>query len=46
MQPLPSMLMAGNRDRLRPQLIELTIFALTLLEPSGGVATNLRWANV
>src|SRR5262245_35451463 len=32
-------------DRLRPQLRELTIFALTLLEPSGGVATNLRWAS-
>src|SRR5262245_36246079 len=32
-------------DRLRPQLIELTIFALTLLGPSGGVATNLRWAS-
>src|SRR5262249_26173594 len=34
-----------KRDRLRPQLIELTIFALTLLGPSGGVATNLRWAS-
>ena len=32
-------------DRLRPQLIELTIFALTLLGPSGGVATNLSWAS-
>src|SRR5262249_47265852 len=32
-------------DRLRPQLVELTIFALTLLGPSGGVATNLRWAS-
>ena len=34
-----------ERDRLRPQLIELTIFAPTLLGPSGGVATNLRWAS-
>jgi hypothetical protein len=33
------------RDRLRPQLIELTLFALTLLVPSGGVATNLSWAS-
>src|SRR5437763_4967450 len=32
-------------DRLRPQLIELTIFALTLLGASGGVATNLSWAS-
>src|ERR1051325_1060946 len=32
-------------DRLRPQLIELTIFALPLLGPSGGVATNLSWAS-
>src|SRR5262249_45620646 len=32
-------------DRLRPQLIELTIFALTLLGPSGEVATNLSWAS-
>src|SRR4029453_14891892 len=34
-----------NRDRLRPQLLELTIFALTLLGPSGGVATNRSWAS-
>ena len=34
-----------KRDRLRPQLVELTIFALTLLGPSGGVATNLSWAS-
>jgi hypothetical protein len=34
-----------HRDRLRPQLIELTNFARTLLGPSGGVATNLRWAS-
>src|SRR5215813_13353632 len=33
------------RDRLRPQLIELTIFALTLLGSSGEVATNLSWAS-
>jgi hypothetical protein len=33
------------RDRLRTQLIELTIFAPTLLGPSGGVATNLIWAS-
>src|SRR5262249_36332519 len=33
------------RDRLRPQLVELTIFALTLRGPSGGVATNLRWVS-
>src|SRR5262249_25525840 len=32
-------------DRLRPQLVELTVFALTLLGPSGGVATNLIWAS-
>src|SRR5262245_11657338 len=31
-------------DRLGPQLVELTVFALTLLGPSGGVATHLRWA--
>ena len=36
---------ANHGDRLRPQLIELTIFAPTLLGPSGGVATNLRWAS-
>src|SRR5215472_6825751 len=34
-----------QRDRLRPQLIELTIFALTLLGSSGEVATNLSWAS-
>src|SRR5262245_61973342 len=33
------------RDRLRLQFIELTIFALTLLEPSGGVATNRSWVS-
>jgi hypothetical protein len=38
-------IIATLRDRLRPQLIELTIFALTLLGPSGGVATNLSWAS-
>src|SRR5215475_13665115 len=32
-------------DRLRPQPVELTIVAPTLLEPSGGVATNLIWAS-
>jgi Acetamidase/Formamidase family len=32
-------------DRLRPQLIELTIFALALLEPSEGVATHWTWAS-
>ena len=32
-------------DRLRPQVVELTTFALTLLGPSGGVATNQSWAS-
>ena len=35
---------AKNRDRLTLQLIELTIFAPTLLGPSGGAATHLSWA--
>ena len=33
-----------GRDRLTLQLVELTIFAPTLLGPSGGSATNLSWA--
>ena len=37
--------MDGNWDRLRPQVVELTTFALTLLGPSGGVATNQSWAS-
>src|SRR4030095_9666444 len=32
------------RDRLMTQLIELTIYALTLLGPSEGVTTSLRSA--
>ena len=42
---LETLVVVMDGDRLRPQLIELTIFALTLLGPSGGVATNLSWAS-
>jgi hypothetical protein len=44
-QWLPTSIQCGEGDRLRPQLIELTIFAPTLLGPSGGVATKLSWAS-